>query len=155
MSDVNKNEQKGNELATTILSELNGVVTCKLKELKVPLGELRDIFKHLKGHSILGCKTWKEFCEQKLHRTDRAVRMLLAEEDEKRTLAEETSAPSNKKDNAKLPETPEIARSKALAAAIHYLSPFEDEGETLKNKLQELWKELTVRFADKLPKEVA
>lgn len=80
MSDAhNQLVEKGKELATTILNDLDGVVSCKLRELKGPLQELREIFSQLKGRSICDCKTWEQFCKQKLHRTASAVRKLLAE----------------------------------------------------------------------------
>lgn len=44
--------------------------------------ELRRRFSELpRGKAnILGCQTWAEFCEQRLHRTDRAVRKAIAAE---------------------------------------------------------------------------
>jgi hypothetical protein len=66
-------------LATHILGEFQAVVTRKLAELKPELSELRAGFKTVKpNQSISGCHTWDEFCTKKLHRTKRAVNLLLA-----------------------------------------------------------------------------
>lgn len=86
-------------LAKKILGELEGVVTRKLRELKNELAELREGFRTLKPkQTISGCKAWDDFCSSKLHRTKRAVNMLLSEKPVER---EETSHP---KANADKPE---------------------------------------------------
>jgi len=78
-------------LAKKILGELEGVVTLKLRELKDELAELREGFRTLKPkQTISDCKTWDEFCSTRLHRTKRAVNMLLADEASK-SKREETS----------------------------------------------------------------
>ena len=75
-------------LAKKILGEVDGVITLKIRELKDELTELREGFRTSKPkQSISGCKTWDKFCTSKLHRTKRAVNLLLAEKSER----EETS----------------------------------------------------------------
>jgi hypothetical protein len=67
------------DLAQRILEQLDSAWCVKLKELKDLIEELLVHFRNLKGkQTIAGCKTWAEFCEKKLHRTDRAVRKMLA-----------------------------------------------------------------------------
>jgi hypothetical protein len=95
----NNNEiTKSKKLAAEILGHLNGVMTKKLRELKPQLQELRLCFTKLgKRNRIEGCRTWAQFCSEKLHRTDRAVRKLLAEvktgeTEETHTGTEESSA---------------------------------------------------------------
>jgi len=94
---MSKNDQAEN-LASRILTELDAALCVKLKERKAEIEELRDYFKDLKGkETIAGCKTWAEFCEKKLHRTDRAVRKMLAapkpsKAKEQQSSAEQSSA---------------------------------------------------------------
>ena len=76
---MSKNQQ-AEKRASHVLTQLNAFCT-KLRELKDEIAQLRNDFKNLKEQeTIAGCKTWKEFCERKLHRTDRAVRKLLGAE---------------------------------------------------------------------------
>jgi len=64
--------------AATIAGALS-VVCRKLAELKPQLKALREDFKKKpKGTKIAGCRTWTDFCQKQLHRTDRAVQKLLA-----------------------------------------------------------------------------
>jgi hypothetical protein len=84
-------------LAKTILGELDRIVLLKLRELKSELVELREGFRTLKGkQTISGCKTWAEFCANKLHRTKRAVNMLLAEQPDQREETSQSEAKANK-----------------------------------------------------------
>jgi hypothetical protein len=75
-----------------------GALTAKLREFKPQIEESRRDFRKLKGNqTIAGCKTWAEFCEKKLHRTDRAVRKMLADPkpsqaNEQQSHAEQSSA---------------------------------------------------------------
>jgi len=70
--------KKANELADSVIAAM-GALTAKLREFKPQIEELRRDFRKLKGNQeIAGCKTWKHFCKEKLHRTDSAVRKLLA-----------------------------------------------------------------------------
>jgi hypothetical protein len=51
----------------------------KLAELRPLIARLRDAF--MKLHSdekIAGCRTWTDFCERVLHRTDRRIRQILS-----------------------------------------------------------------------------
>jgi len=89
---------RAKKLAADILGQLEGVLTVKLRELKPQLEELRQCFKTLsKGDRIEGCRTWEQFCSDKLHRTDRAVRQLLAnsKSEDREVRAEESSAASD------------------------------------------------------------
>jgi hypothetical protein len=94
------------ELASRILGQLDDALCVKLKELKDDLERLRDEFKDLNGgETIAGCKTWAEFCEKKLHRTDRAVRKMLAGAKSERPMepqkpAEQSSADANAEQGA-------------------------------------------------------
>jgi len=89
-----KTQEDPNQLAERILSQLDTVLCVKLRELKDDLVKLRDHFKDPKVKKpIARCKTWAEFCENQLRRTDRAVRNLLNERAKhERKPAEETSA---------------------------------------------------------------
>lgn len=70
--------KKANELADSVIAAM-GALTVKLRELKPRIEELRRDFRKLKGNqTIAGCKTWTQFCKEKLHRTDIAVRKVLA-----------------------------------------------------------------------------
>lgn len=70
--------KKANERAHLVIAGM-GALTTKLKELLPQIEETREDFRKLKGNqTIAGCKTWKQFCLEKLHRTDSAVRKLLA-----------------------------------------------------------------------------
>jgi hypothetical protein len=62
----------------------------KIKSALPYIKELRDRFAALpRGKAnIAGCKTWAEFCEKRLHRTDRTIRRVLAEEMETSVLVE-------------------------------------------------------------------
>jgi hypothetical protein len=92
---------RAKKLAANILGQLEGVLTVKLRELKPQLQELRLCFKKLGKHDrIESCRTWKQFCSDKLHRTDRDVRKLLAEvkagkNEETQAEAEQSSAASD------------------------------------------------------------
>jgi len=51
----------------------------KLRELTPMIAQLRQQFMKLKpGETIARCRTWTEYCEQVLHRTDRRIRQVLA-----------------------------------------------------------------------------
>jgi hypothetical protein len=44
------------------------------------IAQLRQLFMKLKpSETIARCRTWTEYCEQVLHRTDRRIRQVLAE----------------------------------------------------------------------------
>jgi len=50
----------------------------KLSELRPMIARLRQLFMDLKpGEAIAGCRTWTEYCERILHRTDRRIRQIL------------------------------------------------------------------------------
>lgn len=64
-------------LAKGILARMDSIVA-KLRNLEDDIRKLWDEFDKLKdGETILGCKTKKEFCKRKLHRTPRALQYLL------------------------------------------------------------------------------
>lgn len=94
-------------LANNILRELEDVSTRKLRELKPQLSELRNHFKTLKPkQKISDCRTWDEFCSKRLHRTKRAVNLLLAERPEAKE--EQTGREETSHSDAELPfEIPE------------------------------------------------
>jgi hypothetical protein len=74
-------KSRAEKLALQVLEELDQAICVKLRQLKPRLEKLRAYFKELRGtEQIAGCKTWKEFCRNKLNRTGRAVRKLLAAE---------------------------------------------------------------------------
>lgn len=51
----------------------------KLAELRPLIALLREAFMKLQpGEKIAGCKTWTDFCERVLHRTDRRIRQILS-----------------------------------------------------------------------------
>ncbi len=137
--------EKAEKLAKHILEQLDGVLCSKLKELKVDLQELRSHFKVIKGKDrIAGCKTWEEFCKKKLHRTDRAVRKMLAgpkPKAEPKAKAEQSSAKLSEADAAT------IAKGQAIAKAAAYLGNF--KGEEFKVKLNEFVQELTAMLLGK------
>ena len=80
-------------LASCILNALDEALCIKLRDLTPQLEELRSHFKELKkyGGRIVGCKTWDEFCRKRLHRTRRAVNMLLCGAKEQQIERERTS----------------------------------------------------------------
>jgi hypothetical protein len=50
----------------------------KLSELRPMIAQLREQFIQLKpGEKIAGCRTWTEYCQRVLHRTDRRIRQIL------------------------------------------------------------------------------
>jgi quercetin dioxygenase-like cupin family protein len=50
----------------------------KLTELRPLIAQLRELFMKLKpGEQIAGCRTWTNYCERILHRTDRRIRQIL------------------------------------------------------------------------------
>jgi hypothetical protein len=50
----------------------------KLSELRPMIGQLRQQFMELKqGETIARCRTWTQFCQKVLHRTDRRIRQIL------------------------------------------------------------------------------
>jgi len=91
-----KKNSAGQELAEAqtradrLLMELDQCATRKLRELKDELLVVRNDFNTLKkGQKISRCQNWDEFCTKKLHRTKRAVNLLLAD----KPMREETSHP--------------------------------------------------------------
>jgi len=51
----------------------------KLAELRPLIAQLREAFMNLQsGEKIAGCKTWTDFCQRVLHRTDRRIRQILS-----------------------------------------------------------------------------
>jgi hypothetical protein len=69
------------ELAQIVVRVTAGCFA-KIRSAAPYIQELHARFKrHKRGHAnIAGCKTWKEFCETRLARCDRAVRFLLEEQ---------------------------------------------------------------------------
>lgn len=50
----------------------------KLSELRPMIAQLRGLFLTLKkSEKIAGCRTWTQYCERVLHRTDRRIRQIL------------------------------------------------------------------------------
>jgi len=50
----------------------------KPSELRPMIGQLRQQFMELKqGETIARCRTWTQFCQKVLHRTDRRIRQIL------------------------------------------------------------------------------
>lgn len=110
-------------LAKKILGELESVVTLKLRELKDELAELRAGFRTLKPkQTISGCKTWDEFCSNKLHRTKRAVNLLLAAKPDER---EETSRsdPKPKKPERTITQVDTDNLDEATRRTMAYFEP--------------------------------
>jgi antitoxin component of RelBE/YafQ-DinJ toxin-antitoxin module len=67
------------KLAADILEQLGSVWCVKLRELKPKVKKLKGYFKILRGSDrIEGCRTWEQFCDEKLGRTASAVRKMLA-----------------------------------------------------------------------------
>lgn len=173
---MSENDRAEN-LASRILIQLDAAICVKLKELKGDLEELRVHFKKLKGRDrIAGCRTWAEFCENKLHRTDRAVRKMLREQsaETQQSRAEQSSAvPETKElsnsqsaapeeevkaamkrktpnETSPLSEADEarIAKNQAMSKTIGYLILF--DGKDLRRKLAEFWHELRNDLWDKI-----
>ena len=69
------------ELAQIVVRVTAGCFA-KIRSAAPYIQELHARFKrHKRGHAnIAGCKSWKEFCETRLARSDRAVRFLLEEQ---------------------------------------------------------------------------
>ena len=83
-----RSEQSQPHLRPQGRTEARQHVACNLRlghlpqagRTKPKIIELREDFKRKpKAARIAGCKTWTEFCQKKLHRTDRAVQKLLAD----------------------------------------------------------------------------
>jgi hypothetical protein len=75
------------QLAKSSDEEIAQQVIDGLSPLFLRLGEMRPLISELRNRfaarprgeaNIMGCKTWTEFCHEKLHYTDRAVRKALA-----------------------------------------------------------------------------
>jgi hypothetical protein len=50
----------------------------KLTELRPMIAQLREVFMKLKpSETVAGCRTWTEYCERVLHRSDRRIRQIL------------------------------------------------------------------------------
>jgi hypothetical protein len=127
---MSKNQQ-AEKRASHLLAQLNALCV-KLKELKEEIALLRDDFKNLKGQEkIAGCKTWKEFCQRRLHRTDRAVRKLLG--------AEKSSALEPAATALKPERTIQAVDADSLRAAtmrtLAYFKPMASEPTRLRKEL--------------------
>ncbi|HTA22658.1 MAG TPA: hypothetical protein VK763_03925 [Terriglobales bacterium] len=165
------------DLAQRILEQLESAWCVKLKELKDEIEELLVHFRNLKGkQAIAGCKTWAQFCERKLHRTDRAVRKMLRPPQAKaqQRPAEQSSAspnaggPSEASDESgekeetegrqrktakktpplSKPEEDRIAKDQAISKTIGYLNRF--DGKEFRTKFVDFWHELRNEMWDKL-----
>jgi hypothetical protein len=68
------------EMETEALARFVADAFTKLKSALPYIAELRERFAKLpRGKAnVMGCRTWTQFCERVLHRTDSAVRKLLA-----------------------------------------------------------------------------
>jgi hypothetical protein len=72
------NLRAAEQRAISVRAQLDSVCS-KLAELKPLIVELRRDFKCKPKDALLaGCRTWTEFCQKSLHRTDRAVQKLIA-----------------------------------------------------------------------------
>lgn len=72
-SDISDYDKLGKKIADGV----DGVLAAKLSEYKDELLEIREGFRLLKGKQLAGCRTWKQFCEEKLNRTNRSLQKLL------------------------------------------------------------------------------
>jgi hypothetical protein len=140
------------DLAQRIQEQLDGAWCVKLKELKDELKELLGHFKKLKGKDrIAGCRTWAEFCEKKLHRTDRAVRKMLNDTNGKgqQNSAEQSSAsPKTEEPSEANAYEQSIAKDQAISKTIGYLDRF--DGKEFRTKFAEFWRELRNELWDKI-----
>jgi hypothetical protein len=148
---------RAKKLAAIILEQIDGVLCVKLKQLKPEVEELRGHFKKLKAKDrIEGCRTWEQFCSDKLGRTASAVRKMLAVpkseagkspadfiDAESSYDAEAAYEPGNT--NEEEEESREAERkqngkqkSNACKALREFLGNIPDEG-TLTNLLQEMF----------------
>jgi len=109
--------------------------------------ELRRRFFVLRpGKSILGCKTWTQFCEKRLHYTDRHVRRLIAGDN-----------PATEKHSAKTPPlpTPTLGLPDAppaesldwtdnhyITTCVNVLRPLASDSRRLRSVLQAIGEEL-------------
>jgi len=124
--------KKAEELASSILQEF-GPFCAKLRSMKSKIEKLRDYFKAKdQKETVAGCSTWAQFCERKLHRTDRAVRLLLAEET--------SASPEAKKPKAKAEKKADYW-DRALKSLSNVLL-ITDDSEDLQRKLLQLLTEL-------------
>jgi hypothetical protein len=80
---------EGRELLAQRVVDSCNFVAAKLKDLEADIRSLWAEFENLQtGETILGCKTKKEFCEQHLNRTPRAIQQMLKR-------SEQSSRPSD------------------------------------------------------------
>jgi hypothetical protein len=80
----------------------------KLKDLKPLIVELQADFKKLKGsQTIFGCRSFKEFCDQKLERTEQAVYAMLGDYSKKQK--------SKKDGDGSKPQKPTLQQSLNLS----------------------------------------
>lgn len=161
------------DLAQRILEQLDSAWCVKLKELKDEIEELLGHFKNLKGKDrIAGCRTWARFCLEKLHRTDRAVRKMLAaanakaqqnsaeqssaspkteersESGEKKGTEDEQRRTAKEKSPLSKAEEERIAKGQAISKTVGYLDRF--DSEEFRAKFAEFWREIRKEFGDKI-----
>jgi len=146
ISPLPDGKESPEQRAQRVASSFDDCCTRKIAEMKDDLQLVRADFKALKnGGKLAGCATWDAFCETKLHRTKRAVNMLLADKPtDKQPDREVSSHPKA--------ATPDLDKGKAVVAAVHYLSQF--EGQQFQARFEEFLRELRAQFADQL-QEVA
>ncbi len=77
-------DAKPKEMSTEELAHFVADAFAKMKTALPYIIELRSRFAELpRGKAnIMGCRTWTEFCNEVLHRTDSAIRKAIAEESE-------------------------------------------------------------------------
>ena len=121
--------KKVNDLAESILNQLDEVWVGKLKEFKTELLEVRAYFQQKKRRNILGCETWAAFCQEKLHRTKRAVNMMLAEPKPEREVS------SHPESDEQL-ETPDPSTEGPIVADADEPDAAEDDWEKAKDATQ-------------------
>jgi hypothetical protein len=109
------------------------VLCVKLIELKPKIEELKSYFKILRGSDrIEGCRTWDQFCDEKLGRTASAVRKMLAGPKQKPGILPANSVAtkdtSTEADQSEAPE-PEIDDHQGLSEAALAIDPKISEAE--------------------------
>jgi hypothetical protein len=91
LSAAHGSDPEKEKLAAQVVETFTGCCT-KLKELKKDIEQIRQWFKDLKGSQTLaGCRSFKEFCEKRLNRTEQAVYAMLGDYGKKKTTSDGSS----------------------------------------------------------------
>lgn len=161
---MSKNNQQGTaadpdmeKLAQSVAEKFTTLCT-KLKELKPEISRIQEWFRnHQRGSVTLsGCRSFKEYCEQRLNRTEQAVYAMLGDKVAKKKTMKHVAESEGKAESKTValdPVAEDVERMRTGLNAVARAKAAEAKGK--KEEAAEAWKEYeTIAQAEPLKSRI-